>query len=79
MESLNKLTDNEQYVQQKAIVARAINTDVSKGGDVHLMDIDYEAFKKSKEEKAQLRDMKYAWKEEMRAKHGPTWTKRSRM
>lgn len=69
--------DSEAYEIQKAIVQKAINTDHTKGGDVHIMDIDYKAFEKDEKEQSLLFSLRSQWRDEMRAKHGSTWTKRN--
>ena len=69
--------DSEAYEIQKAIIQRAINTDHSRGGDVRILDIDYKAFEKDREEKAFLKTMRNMWRKEMKAKHGSSWTKRA--
>lgn len=77
MESLNSITESVAWVDRKMEIRKAINTDVSKGGDVRLLDIDYSTFKKTDEEKQLLYKLRALWRRDMRLKF-PGWTKRQR-
>lgn len=75
--SLTQMAQAEGRKDMTAIVQRAINTDVSKGGDIYLLDIDYKAFEKTDEEKGLLHKMKMSWRQDMRLKF-PGWVKHQR-
>jgi flagellar biosynthesis/type III secretory pathway M-ring protein FliF/YscJ len=75
--SLTQMAQAESRKDMTAVVQKAINTDVSKGGDVYLLDIDYKAFKKSDEEKALLGKLRAEWRQDMRLKVNG-WTKHQR-
>lgn len=69
------LADSDAREIQKQVVQKAINTDVSMGGDVRIVNIDYKAFEKTDEERGRLLTLRRQWKEGMKARWGDAWRK----
>lgn len=74
--SLAQMLETEAYQQQKVILSRAINTDVSKGGDISIFFLNRKEFEHTKEDREMLYKLRKLWRETMRFKYGPLWTKR---